>query len=548
MHRLIVSVIILAISTAAVAEPHAAASNYAHRQTLVRDVCILGGGASGTYAAVRLRDAGKSVALVEQAAQLGGHTQTYIDPYTGVPLDVGVKVFHDTDLVRNYFGRFGVEFVADPQPAAKEQYVDFETGRSTAATYNATIAAGALDAWTAQLNRFPYLAAAGFGGLPNPLPDDLLLPFGRFVDKYGLHDSARAIVAMSHRYTIFQFFQTSGGLFSQPTLYVLKVVGPAMVKSMRDGFVTSKAHNNSLLYGRALRWLNSDTSGGDRLPTVLLNSTIDMVQQNGDGDHPITVWVSDPGSDTVTRINARKLLVALPPTVDMLRKFTDLSAADRELFGMLSDSAALTAGMIYCDSTKGMAYGALSDSTSWKNVGASTSAYGTPSSFPALYTIDPHPYLPHHWTFSYGSPTGKDETDADVQGRVLDAVRRVAGIAASTKKGRSQKRALGPSIVFMSQHKAYGMQVPFAGGLNARTTTAGDIRLQARTVADTFVKLGAAATGQGGQNTIWTGAAVAGQHDTSEIMKAVEASVGVVVAQLDGYGLGGKCGSTGTLC
>lgn len=34
--------------------------------TIVKDVVVLGGGASGSYAAVRLKDSGKSVIVVEQ--------------------------------------------------------------------------------------------------------------------------------------------------------------------------------------------------------------------------------------------------------------------------------------------------------------------------------------------------------------------------------------------------------------------------------------------------------------------------------------------------
>ena len=37
-----------------------------------KDVCIIGGGASGTYAAVRLQQLGVDVALVEKQAKLGG--------------------------------------------------------------------------------------------------------------------------------------------------------------------------------------------------------------------------------------------------------------------------------------------------------------------------------------------------------------------------------------------------------------------------------------------------------------------------------------------
>lgn len=39
-------------------------------ETITRDVVVIGGGASGAHAAVWLRDAGKSVVLVEKADQL----------------------------------------------------------------------------------------------------------------------------------------------------------------------------------------------------------------------------------------------------------------------------------------------------------------------------------------------------------------------------------------------------------------------------------------------------------------------------------------------
>jgi len=41
---------------------------------ITRDVVVIGGGATGTYAAIRLRDLGKSVVVVETNDRLGGHT------------------------------------------------------------------------------------------------------------------------------------------------------------------------------------------------------------------------------------------------------------------------------------------------------------------------------------------------------------------------------------------------------------------------------------------------------------------------------------------
>src|SRR3974377_1569616 len=76
-----------------------------------RDVCIIGGGSAGTYTAVRLGGLGKSVLLVERSGRLGGHAQTFVDPATGVPIDIGVVDFENTPLLHNYFNCFNVTIV-----------------------------------------------------------------------------------------------------------------------------------------------------------------------------------------------------------------------------------------------------------------------------------------------------------------------------------------------------------------------------------------------------------------------------------------------------
>ena len=81
---------------------------YTVNQVITKNVSIIGGGSSGTYSAIRLRDSGKSVVVVEATDRLGGHTQTYIDPVTSIPIDYGVEVFHPFDVVYNYFARLNV--------------------------------------------------------------------------------------------------------------------------------------------------------------------------------------------------------------------------------------------------------------------------------------------------------------------------------------------------------------------------------------------------------------------------------------------------------
>ena len=83
--------------------------NYASEDVITRDVAVIGGGSSGTYGAINLRELGKSVILIEREAVLGGHTNTYIDPITGISVDYGVQAFwNSTSSTTAYFlfGRF----------------------------------------------------------------------------------------------------------------------------------------------------------------------------------------------------------------------------------------------------------------------------------------------------------------------------------------------------------------------------------------------------------------------------------------------------------
>lgn len=50
--------------------------SYAPEDVLIRDVVVIGGGASGTYGAIALKDMGRSVAVVEKKPHFGGHVNT----------------------------------------------------------------------------------------------------------------------------------------------------------------------------------------------------------------------------------------------------------------------------------------------------------------------------------------------------------------------------------------------------------------------------------------------------------------------------------------
>jgi hypothetical protein len=171
--------------------------NFVKLDTIEKDVLIVGAGASGTYAAHKLLDANKTVIVVEKELITGGNTNTYYDPATRTPVDYGVVVWHNNDLVRQFFSRFNITLfntlTATAAPIAVN-HVDFRTGK-VVADYVPQDPTAALQAYYALLLQYPYLEK-GFE-LPDPVPEDLLLPFGQFMQKYNLTDMSQLIYSFA---------------------------------------------------------------------------------------------------------------------------------------------------------------------------------------------------------------------------------------------------------------------------------------------------------------------------------------------------------------
>lgn len=83
----------LSIVHSTLAQPRSYGTSYFHPKNIIdRDVAIIGGGSSGTHAAISLKDKGRSIIVIEKQGRLGGHTETYDDPATGIPIDYAVQV------------------------------------------------------------------------------------------------------------------------------------------------------------------------------------------------------------------------------------------------------------------------------------------------------------------------------------------------------------------------------------------------------------------------------------------------------------------------
>lgn len=354
---------------------------------ITRDVCVIGGGSTGTYSAIRLSDSGKSVVVVEANDRLGGHTNTYTDPSTNETVDYGVIVFHNLDIVKKYFARFNVPLTTASfaAPGQVNEYVDFTTGKVVAG-YAPANSSAALAGYAAQLAKYPYVEA-GFD-LPDPVPADLLLPFGDFVKKYNL----QSLVGF-----LFGFAQGLGNLLEQYTLYVFKNFGLGILQDLQIGFLTTARQDNSEIYVKALAELRDN---------VLLQShVIATDRSSNDG---VKVLVKTPTGPKL--IIAKKLLITIPPKLNNLRGF-DLSSNETTLFSQFLNSAYYTALIRHTS---------IPPNTSLTNIGANT-LYNLPP-LPGLYTITPT-RVPDLYDVKVGSATAL--SDAQVKALIRDTVARL---------------------------------------------------------------------------------------------------------------------------
>lgn len=269
------------------------------------DVCIIGGGSTGTYAGIKLKDEGKTVAIVEANDHLGGHIGTlYVD---NKPIDYGVQGFFNTDTTRKYLKRLGVDHEPLLPATLDVRQVDFNTGKLVPQGINPINMTASLLLYSAVISKFRYIADGSFN-LPDPVPKELLMPFGKFIQRYGLEGALPIIWTFAHG---------SGNILETPTLFVLQLFGTPHVNALLGGYVRAK-RGTAEVYKQA-----AEVLGGD----VIYNSKVSELSRSEDG---VSVVVRTKAGKQI-QVKAKKLLVTIVPTLKNLEGF-DLDQREKSLF------------------------------------------------------------------------------------------------------------------------------------------------------------------------------------------------------------------------
>ncbi|GAB7363668.1 hypothetical protein MBLNU230_g4238t1 [Neophaeotheca triangularis] len=273
-------------------------SDFAVEDIIERDVAILGGGASGTYAAVRLReDLNVSVIVIEPKDHLGGHVDTYFVPGTNTSIEYGVQTYLEYGNSRAFFDRFDVPLKSYPRSTLSPINVDISSGSNLSyVPPNNTFPA--LAKWLNLTEKYsPYLLP-GYWDFPkgSEIPDELLEPFGTIAQRYGIEDAAPLMASISNLGV--------GGISKVLTLHVMLAFGAPITRELlASSLFVPATGSNSLLYSRALQLLNSD---------VLLNTHVIAGERTDAG---VKLLVHSPARGSKKLIKARKLLFTPPPSL-----------------------------------------------------------------------------------------------------------------------------------------------------------------------------------------------------------------------------------------
>ncbi|CAN8096594.1 unnamed protein product [Discula destructiva] len=288
------------------------------------DVLVVGGGASGAHAAVRLRDDfNKTVLVVEKANRLGGHVHAWNPGNGGRNVNYGVQAYLNRDTTRAFFERFGVGLINPDLTDYIDlllltKNVDFATGKSVDVDYGPVDIAGipiGLLRYISIVSDYQSWFENGYFQT-GEMPEDLTLPFGDFLRKHHLEASLG----------ILRNLLWLSDTLNTPTFHVLAVVGLPQLQAFGMGlagpsFKWPETYSSETLFDNILPHLGQD---------VLLESTISSSNRTDDG---VIVTVQTPSGPRT--IQAKKMLIAATPSPDNTAPW-DLDETEQGIFDKFS--------------------------------------------------------------------------------------------------------------------------------------------------------------------------------------------------------------------
>ena len=283
-------------------------SDFKPEDIITRDVCVLGGGATGTYAAVQLREQGHSVALVEKRSFLGGHAETLYLP-NGKYVNYGVEGYFNNKLTKDFFEQLDIDYEALLPGSLITENVNFKTGKKVLPRSEVLGTVAGATLYRNAIQQFDYLATGAYY-LPDEVPEVLLRPFREFVEEHALQGALSVI---------FTFAENVGDLLEAPLIYVIQNFGIPQITALLDGGYLRPKNGTGTLFNKAANYIDEQN--------IFYETTVSEAKRNSTG----VEMVVQSADGTRKLIQVKKLLITFPPTISSLKGF-DLRKEESSLF------------------------------------------------------------------------------------------------------------------------------------------------------------------------------------------------------------------------
>ncbi|KAK8102361.1 hypothetical protein PG984_015507 [Apiospora sp. TS-2023a] len=299
---------------------NAAYAKTSSSRVIKTDVVIVGGGAGGAHSALRLKDMGKSIILIEQEGILGGNVDSYTSPGTNNSMDYGVFSFVDYAGATELFERLNISTAPPSRVRAPTKYADFTSGEPIPG-YIAPAsdkARAAMETYQSICENYEDMMVPGYWNFPpgDAVPEDLLMRFGEFVARYNIEDAVPQIYSA----TGFGL----GRMTDELNLTVMQAFGAQMARSMlgkQKGF-TTVSHRNQDVYDAMAREIGDES--------ILYETRVVKSVRTPDNGVVLTTRHLQTGEETT--IHAAKLLMAIRPVGEEAMRPFDLDPQETTVF------------------------------------------------------------------------------------------------------------------------------------------------------------------------------------------------------------------------
>jgi hypothetical protein len=286
-----------------------------------QEVCVIGGGAAGSYAAYQLKKRGYAVSLLEPRNELGGNCKSFTMP-SGSVVNAAVIYFSNTPIVTDYFNDLGITYVTVASRTPPINFL-FDVPYPFVVPQppvNQTLQLAALEQYrNVYANVFQSIPeqdeVPDFSTLPAPLRDALLAPFGYTVAVYGLGYLAPTFAALD---------QGMGPIFQIPTYYALKSASPTLIENLILGTFLNVLPGCKAIYTAVDNYLGDSA--------VLGVSDIQVKRKSGYNE----VKFFDPQVGEDQKFKCDNVIVAFRPTsASMNAMFEDLTYTETSLYSAI---------------------------------------------------------------------------------------------------------------------------------------------------------------------------------------------------------------------